>query len=645
MMLLILILNFLILQAGGSALSSQQSCSALPPKLTFNANDTLWTYNAQTASLHLNFDNYLFFSQDWCSVKEESYHPYFRIDLISTSRRRQEKDLKSREAVRERCRKLKKGSYVQSSTTLHVNQTQHTFQYVQGMYYMRLVACKDQKCLGQDQDLICSASVALFASKAKNKDVCDLDMPSNVSAQILDNNSRFFGQIQNTSQSWYCDIALRATIPLCTAQQSYDTVTVKAVEVQDQESKSCNFEDYFASNHSFISQLKPLPCLAKHNCNNGSTNLNKGVLEHEISGISRNATYCLFFKLNNPHCRGEAGCVFYTQPLTCDLIRNTGKSGLFTSLVTQPVFIGVVSGTLFLSLALLAWTVIQCSKKKPGTPLISSSQSGNNHGNNLENSIKKPPPRSLTEDDLEHISRLPSQEIVLVYFPDTTRFKDLNRKLRNWLVTLDVNDVKDIYDEKCSEEVLKDPEGWVRKTLAGPEKRIILVCSKLAYECLVCVKKGISSPKFVETDPHFGLLTRTIQYLDREMRGNYRNLICVRYDDLKICSRNYSSDAFNIVPGTEYVLPQHLEDVYRWIHPVDPKPECWNENKSEVKNLLDTIRQYRHHDENIFTVQFSDEPNDPANVHTPLTGAGVQVPHPENQSPFTRRRLQITQNL
>ena len=54
----------------------------------------------------------------------------------------------------------------------------------------------------------------------------------------------------------------------------------------------------------------------------------------------------------------------------------------------------------------------------------------------------KKPPRSLTEDDLEHISRLPSQEIVLVYFPDTNRFKDLNRKLRNWLITLDVNDVK-----------------------------------------------------------------------------------------------------------------------------------------------------------------------------------------------------------
>jgi hypothetical protein len=61
------------------------------------------------------------------------------------------------------------------------------------------------------------------------------------------------------------------------------------------------------------------------------------------------------------------------------------------------------------------------------------------------------------------------------------------------------------------------------------------------------IRKIGSSPRFVESDPHFGLLTRTVQYLDREMRGNYRNLICVRYEDLKICSRQYSSEAFNLV--------------------------------------------------------------------------------------------------
>ena len=48
-------------------------------------------------------------------------------------------------------------------------------------------------------------------------------------------------------------------------------------------------------------------------------------------------------------------------------------------------------------------------------------------------------------------------------------------------------------------------------------------------------------------------------------RGNYRRLICVRYEDLKICDRRYGSESFNIVPGTEYLLPQHLEDIARFL--------------------------------------------------------------------------------
>ena len=120
----------------GKQTTSSSSCSALPPKLTFSRNDTLWTYKPQEASLDLAFDNYLFFSRDWCSIKaeEDDYYQFFKIDLISTSKRRRASDnanLKSREAVREKCRKLKKGSYIQSSAILHVNKTTHTFHYVQ----------------------------------------------------------------------------------------------------------------------------------------------------------------------------------------------------------------------------------------------------------------------------------------------------------------------------------------------------------------------------------------------------------------------------------------------------------------------------------------------------------------------------------
>lgn len=131
--ILILVLNILT----RSGAKKEKSCSALPPKLTFSRNDTVWTYKPSEASLALDFDDFLFFSRDWCTIttKEEgeAYYPFFKVDLISTTKRRQNdhENLRSREAVRDRCRKLPRGSFVQASTILHVNKTKHTFNYVQ----------------------------------------------------------------------------------------------------------------------------------------------------------------------------------------------------------------------------------------------------------------------------------------------------------------------------------------------------------------------------------------------------------------------------------------------------------------------------------------------------------------------------------
>ena len=236
-LLMLLISNFCC----GRNSETPGSCSALPPKLTFAKNDTLWSYKPREASLSLNFDNFLFFSRDWCSISE--YVPYFQVDLISTNLNRENlKDEKSREAARGKCRRLNKGSYVQSSAILHVNKTVHTFHYVQGMYYMRLSACPDSQCR-RPVDLICSPALTLAADVPKNKDVCEYDFPSNVSADIIDTGPRFYRLDQdldelldgstgaNQTDNWFCDIALRAVIPLCTAHQSYDTVTVTAVEL------------------------------------------------------------------------------------------------------------------------------------------------------------------------------------------------------------------------------------------------------------------------------------------------------------------------------------------------------------------------------------------------------------------------------
>jgi hypothetical protein len=174
---------------------------------------------------------------------------------------------------------------------------------------------------------------------------------------------------------------------------------------------------------------------------------------------------------------------------------------------------------------------------------------------------------------MEHIIRLRHQELVLVYFPDTERFMGLNGLLRNWLLSLtvlNVNDVTDIFDEKYTDGpdgILKNPDGWVSNLLSDPERRVILVTSKLAHECLVHMRKGLDPPKFPNSGTaHSKVLFSMLKFLDSEMfRGNYRRLICVRYEDLKICDRRYGSESFNIVPGTEYLLPQHLEDIARFL--------------------------------------------------------------------------------
>lgn len=305
-----------------------------------------------------------------------------------------------------------------------------------------------------------------------------------------------------------------------------------------------------------------------------------------------NSSYCILIEQRSPFCEvnPEPCSVYYDTPVKC---RPYSNQAILVLPLSEPIFIGCVCGILFLSLLLLLWTVVKC-KKEQTTP---------NSSPEPELIKEKNIPRSLTIDEMEHICRLRHQELVLVYFPDTERFKDLNRLFKNWLLSLsilNVNDVTDVYDEKFTEGpdgILENPDGWVSNLLSDQERRVILVTSKLAYECLVHLRKGLAPPKFPNYEAHSQLLFSILKLLDSEMfRGNYRRLMCVRYEDLKICDRRYGSESFNIVPGTEYLLPQHLEDVARWIHPVEAKPGLWAEHRPQVRNLLDSLKQYRHHE-------------------------------------------------
>lgn len=580
------LLLLLLIADSQSEDKAKTHCDRVPNPFPFRKNMVVHKYNASAESLLLDFTDILYkFCDDFIYNNHNQTHQGgFRVDLISTSRRSVLKDKCELGTIPRDTIKDSKSRLQATVHNLNPSNPVTFFNYVQGRYFIRL-----SDCFGEDCKVVaCSKVISLEPLFWKDESVCEMDPSEHIGVEVKD--------ITQLFDFHTCSVSVQTLVPLCSVRQSYNQAKVFTVEMMNDTDQNCTLQSFLdKADLAENTTIPVLPCNNQTSLCSDATSVNYnhlGVLSHSLYSLSRNSSYCVYYQMQNSLCelrknsKSSFKCFFTSpSPLHCQQMEQNSFS-----LFTEPMFIGVVSLTLVLSLALLMWTVVQCSRKRPETP--------------VQQPIKKPP-RSLTEDDLEHISRLPSQEIVLVYFPDTTRFKDLNRKFRDWLITLDVNDVKDIYDEKCSEAVLKDPESWVRSALAGPEKRIILVCSRLAYECLVTIKKGISSPKFVETDPHFGLLTRTIQYLDKEMKGNYRNLICVRYEDLKICDRAYSSEAFNIVPGTEYVLPQHLEDVYRWIHPRDPKPECWSESRQEVRELLETMRKYRHHDDNVFSVQFN----------------------------------------
>ena len=85
----------------------------------------------------------------------------------------------------------------------------------QGLYYMRLSACKSQDVCESAKDIICSQSLSLSADVPKNNDVCEYEFPNNVSADIIDTSSRFprfhstRSMLHNDTDNWFCDIALR----------------------------------------------------------------------------------------------------------------------------------------------------------------------------------------------------------------------------------------------------------------------------------------------------------------------------------------------------------------------------------------------------------------------------------------------------
>ena len=411
-----------------------------------------------------------------------------------------------------------------------------------------------------------------------------------------------------------CQFEVEIFFPVCHSIQSYSSANVSLVEVslnqscsdldlmwdwQNSEVISLSFYIFFnAFNLSFQARntsVEKINFCGSDRCNVTSDSSLFGTISYSLQ-TNINTSFCLLVEIQHPLCsretslRTDSFCVLpVSSPVVCSPDLWPGQFWL-----SEPMFIALVCAILITCLLCLFWIVVKCAREQVAS-LTSSPEPDKDA---LKN---KNIPRSLTIDEMEHIIRLRQQELILVYFPDTEMFKTLNRKFRDFLMSLNilnVNDVIDIYDEKfsdCPDGFLKNPDGWVSNLLSDPERRIVLVTSKLAYECLIHMRKGLDPPKFPENDNYSKLLVHILKYLDSDMfRGNYRRLICVRYEDLKICDRRYGSESFNIVPGTEYLLPQHLEDIARWIHPIEARPGLWADHRPQVRALMEYIKDYRH---------------------------------------------------
>lgn len=550
------------------------------------------TMEYETLTKQLTFPNTTYVNETWrrCS-SENRQETELVLELVYVQQH-------SNLSVTDCCRKPCETTRVQSQAYLSkiLEEPKFAFVYVEGDYFLRFrhCSCSNGYCF-RCKTHLCSKSVVQLGEKNSFEPEDGCGDTNQTYLSKLTSFSYKNGEMNNN-----CSLEITAAYPSCSWILPYSIADLQIFQVDSNNSCPNSFKGL---EKHYSAQVSVRNCNSSL-CPSDDNFYSFGYINHRFDAKT-NSSYCLMLEQKSPLCEANPGLcsVYYYTPVQC-MHKEGPVRGVFP--LSEPLFIGCVCAVLFFSLLLLMWTVVKCKKEQ--TSLNPSPEPDLIKDKNI--------PRSLTIDEMEHICRLRHQELVLVYFPDTEPFKELNRLFKNWLLSLtplNVNDVTDVYDEKYSDGpdgVLKSPDGWVANLLSDPERRVILVTSKLAYECLIHIRKGLTPPRFPSSETHSEMLLSIMKFLDSEMfRGNYRRLICVRYEDLKICDRRYGSESFNIVPGTEYLLPQHLEDIARWVHPVEAKPGLWADHRPQVQHLFNKLRQYRHQEDNIFTVSFYDGEN------------------------------------
>jgi len=101
----------------------------------------------------------------------------------------------------------------------------------------------------------------------------------------------------------------------------------------------CTFTDFEAKQNEDGQSNKihfPIPlifCERNETRNECEGESSAALLDHRVNGLARNASYCLFFRLNHPNCKGQFGCVFYTETVNCGLLEGSSEEQGFLTQV------------------------------------------------------------------------------------------------------------------------------------------------------------------------------------------------------------------------------------------------------------------------------------------------------------------------
>jgi hypothetical protein len=183
-------------------------------------------------------------------------------------------------------------------------------------------------------------------------------------------------------------------------------------------------------------------------------------------------------------------------------------------------------------------------------------------------------------------------KILLLYSPDSKKFKELQVAFRSFLELACHCVVLDLFDEELLQAIAYDPEAWIDQLLRDDRFKVIVVCSQGAYKRHQAILNGevLNIPN---TDSLDGLFSAGLRFLQARQYDKGR-LALARYEMLHLSSADFRFDELGA--DREFDVPTQLHELFCWIHSHDPldllgKP--WARYHLELQLLQDALKKAR----------------------------------------------------